>query len=195
MQNQFDTANYPTTEPSELVSGSRWAWKKPDITGAYPTDAYTLKYRLVLQGSEPGLISITADKTGAEHVVELEASTTGSYAAGDYIWRSFIARDSDSAEVFISEGLLTVLPSLGMGADVRSHTLKVLQAIRATIEGTATNDQLKIEIAGRVIERRSISELMQLEREYSKRWAMERADINRKAGRPAKSRTLVKMGA
>lgn len=195
MQNQFDTDNYPTTEPGELVSGTRWAWKKPDITSVYPTALYSLRYRLSLQESAGTAFEFDALKTDGSHVVEIESFSTEEYTAGHYVWRSFIVRDSDASEVFISEGVIDVRPSLESGADARSHTLRVLQAIRSTIEGTASEDQLRIEIAGRVIERRSVSELMDLEREYNKRWMREKREYDRKAGKTAPRRVLIGMRA
>ena len=31
MSNQFDRENYPTQEPSELVVGDYWVWKKDNL--------------------------------------------------------------------------------------------------------------------------------------------------------------------
>ena len=42
--NVFDRSNYPTVEPSELVAGDRWAWKRQDLTDY--GDGYSFSYEL-----------------------------------------------------------------------------------------------------------------------------------------------------
>jgi hypothetical protein len=192
MNNQFDTDNYPTQEPDTLSAGERWAWVRPDITGAYPTDSYTLKYLLTLQSSASAQLVITALKTAEKHVIEVGKAITDGYTAGDYAWQAVIVRDSDGEEVVVDDGLLLVVAQTG---DIRSHSQKVLQAIRALIEGTATRDQQEYTINGRTLKRRSIPELLEIERVYAARWKAEKKAIARKAGRLASTNTLVKMGA
>ena len=190
MNNLFDTNNYPDSVPDELVAGTIFGWKRSDITAVYPPDAYTLKFRLVKLDSPFDEFEITADKVSAEHVVSEDS--TDDYGEGEYRWFALIERVSDSATVQVDEGLLTIRPAAGQD---NSHVYRTLMAIRATIEGTATREQSRFEVGGRVLERRSPEELMTLEREYSKRWNQERARINRKAGRTSRSRVLVKMEA
>lgn len=190
MNNLFDSNNYSDSVPSELVAGALFAWKRPDISTAYPPELYTLSFRLSLLASPYTKEMITADKVDDAHVVA--ESSTGAYAAGEYRWFAVVTRDSDSAAIQVDEGVLKIRPASG---EDTGHVYRTLTAIRATIEGTASNEQLRVEIGGRVLEYRSPSELMALEKEYSKRWMREKAEINRKAGRPAKTRTLVKMRA
>jgi hypothetical protein len=190
MNNLFDSENYAEKVPDELTAGALFAWTRPDITAAYPTALYTLSFRFTLLASPYTEETITAGKVSGAHVVT--ESDTGSYTAGEYRWFAIVTRDSDSATVQVDEGLVTIRPSSGQD---NGHVYRTLMAIRATIEGTASNEQLRVEIGGRVLEYRSPNELMALEKEYSKRWAREKAEINRKAGRQAKSRTLVKMRA
>jgi hypothetical protein len=190
MNNLFESENYSDGVPSELTAGALFAWTRSDISAAYPTSLYTLSFSFTLLDSRYTEATFTAGKVGGSHVVMV--SDTGSYVAGDYRWIAIVTRDSDSASVQVDEGFATIRSSNGADS---SYVYRTLLAIRATIEGTASNEQSKIEIGGRVLEYRSPNELIALEREYSKRWAREVAEINRKAGRPAKSRTLVKMGA
>lgn len=190
MNNLFDTDNYADAVPSELVVGSLWGWKRSDITAVYPTASYTLNFRITGLDSPFTEYTVEASKTGGEHVVTL--TDTDSYAAGDYRWFAVVTRDSDSATVQVDEGLLTVRPASGQDD---SHAYRTLMAIRATLEGTATSAQRRVEIAGRVLENYGIAELLQLEATYMKRWSKEKADLDRKSGRAAKSRVLVKMEA
>lgn len=192
MQNLFDTDNYPATEPTELVAGALWAWTRPDITEAYPTADYTLKYRLSLQISPFTVINITAAKTGDAHTVQ--ETSTGTNPAGEYAWQAVLVRDSDDAEVVVDTGLLTVLPAVSGGVDTSSWVYQVLTAIRATLKGTASKEQQEFEIAGRRIVSRSINELLDLEKEFARRWRQERQEIDRKNGRKGR-RVLVGMSA
>ena len=192
MKNLFDADNYPDSEPSSLSAGERWAWKRSDITAAYPAATYTLKYLLTLQTSTATQIEITAGKVSSEHVVEVSQTTTAEYVAGDYAWQAIIIRDSDSEELVIGEGYLNIVTQTGDG---RSHTLIVLQAIRATIEGTASKDQQEYSISGRTLKRRSIPELIELEKYYSSRWKAEKAALDRENGRKTPNKTLVQMSA
>jgi len=71
MTNAFDSANYPTTEPTQLVAGDRWAWKRKDLNADYVNSAYTLKYALRLQGAGATEIAITATASGLEYIVKV----------------------------------------------------------------------------------------------------------------------------
>jgi hypothetical protein len=192
MINLFDSANYPTAEPVDLVAGSLWAWTRPDITLAYPTALYTLKYVIVQQSPPRTTINITALKTGAQHIVEVSAATTEHdvhHHEGDYAWQAIIVRDSDDEELVVDSGIVTITCFDGV-----SHVYATLVAIQATIKGAASQDQLVREIGGRRLESRSYGELMQLEKEYLKRWAAEKAAAERKRGRRG-PRVLVGMSA
>ena len=196
MENKFDTASYPDSVPAELTAGSRWAWTRSDITAAYGTSLYTLKFRFSLLEDPFTDYEITAGKVSAAHVVEVASADTAAYTAGAYTWTAVVVRDSDSEEVSVDTGFLSIKPDLGASpGDTRSYVYQVLTAIRATLLDSATKSQKRLVINGRELENRSHSELLGLEREFSKRWREEQRDIDRKAGRPAGSRVLVKMSA
>jgi hypothetical protein len=196
MQNQFDVSAYPDAVPSTLTAGSRWAWTRSDITDAYPTASYTLKFRFSLLADPYTDYSIVASKVSSAHVVEVATSVTSGYAAGDYSWFAVIVRDSDSEEVTVDTGFVTIQPDMGAApGDTRTWVARVLAAIRATIEGTASKEQSGYSIGGRSLSLRTPGELLELEREFHKRWKQEQAEINRAAGRTAVSRVLIKMSA
>lgn len=196
MDNLFDTAAYPDSVPAELTAGNRWAWTRSDITAAYATSLYTLKFRFSLLEDPYTDYEIEAGKVSSAHVVEEASADTGSYTAGAYSWSAVIVRDSDSEEVTVDTGFLTIKPDLGASpGDTRSYVYQVLAAVRATILSSATQSQKRIVVNGRELESRNYSELLDLEREFSQRWRDEQRDIDRKAGRAAGSRVLVKMSA
>lgn len=195
MINLFDSDNYPDSEPTELVAGSRWGWTRSDITAAYPTASYTLLYRFSLQSGLFGVWDITATKTGDVHIVDEAQAGTAGFTAGDYLWKAVIVRDSDSEEVVVEQGMVKISADLSSAGDSRSYAAKVLDAIQATILGTASKDQGAYAIGGRSLSLRPITELMELEKDFIKRVQSEKNAINRKAGRTVNSRVLVKMSA
>lgn len=197
MINQFDSANYPNEEPRAVVIGSRWGWKRSDITNTYPTATYTLVYRFYLQESTPADFSITADKVGSEHVVEQTSVETAIFASGEYYWQAVVVRDSDSESVTVATGVMTLTDDFGSSpGDTRTWVTEVLQAIRAVIASSATKEQASYTVFGRSLERRSLTELMELEREFSQRHQTELDKIDRENGRPVTSnRVYMKMEA
>jgi hypothetical protein len=191
MFNAFDITKYPTSEPDTLVSGDRWVWRRDDISAIYNTDDYSLEYRLFDQASGSEEQIIEADVVDGVFVVQFSGTDSSEFAAGTWHWSAIIIRLSDLEEAVVNRGYFEVTSSA-----TTSHVLKVLNAIRATIEGTASEEQHRIEINGRTLERRSIADLTELERMYSRRWAEERSKIARSQGRSGKSsRVLIKMGA
>jgi len=192
MENLFDTANYPAREPKTVYAGSMWSWMRGDISTAYPTAEYTLVYRLAQQATPFESITITAAKLSGVHVVQ--ESITGARLPGAYRWQAVVVRDSDSAEVTVATGNIEVLPAAISGVESASWVYQVLSAIQATLKGSASKDQQQVEIAGRSIISRPLGELLQLEKEFSKRWRQEQQALDRKNGRPT-ARVLVGMSA
>lgn len=188
MENLFEKV--PDEEPRTLRIGSFWTWRRPDITEAYPTATYTLKYRLTnLDDSTTKEITATKDATG--HLVEVPSQKTATYTAGNYVWVPVIVRVSDSVEIPLDAGDLVVETS----DPSQTFNYRVLVAIRATLEKTASKEQQQYSIAGRQLIRRSTSELLALEQEFQRRVEKERSNRQRKLGRGGKKRVLVKMGA
>lgn len=186
MENLFD--NVPDEEPKTLRIGSFWTWRRPDISAAYSTDLYTLKYRLTnLDDSSTKEITATEDATG--YLIEVDNATTATYTAGNYVWVPIIVRDSDSVEVTLDSGDVMIETS----DPSQTFSYRVLVAIRATLEKTASKEQQQYSIAGRQLIRRSTSELLALEQEFQRRVEKERNSRQRKLGRGGKKRVLVKM--
>ena len=92
MDNAFDSSNYPDGVPAELTAGSRWAWTRADITAAYRTDTYTLRFRFSLLDSPYTDYEVEAGKTGSAHVVEVASASTANYTAGAYSWAAVVVR-------------------------------------------------------------------------------------------------------
>ena len=176
MANLFDVSNYPQREPFSLVIADRWTWKKDDLTD-YPSSAYTLKYSFRLDGAGATEIQITASANGTAFKIEVGASTSTSYTAGNYQWQSYLTRNSDNERVTIDSGYIEIRPNRDLATtDPRSHFKIVLDNIEAVIEERATKDQEAYSINGRSLSRTPIADLQQLADSYRGKYV---AEINR----------------
>jgi len=182
----FDRDSYPTAEPRDLVPAEFWAWQRPDVAAHYPPETHSAEYIFYSLEGKAHFTVPTVELAG-NYLVEHTPADTGS---GPYKWVLKVTHTATGRSATVSEGIVHIRPHAT--EEVRSHNLKVLQAIRATIEQTASKEQANYSIAGRALSRRTPAELMDLERIYSKRWASEQKEIDRKNGRQAKSnKTLV----
>jgi hypothetical protein len=169
MANLFDRSNYPTQEPDELVIGDRWAWRRPDLAATYdPADyALTYEYHEDSGGGGSHKFALTATETTDDYIIEIPSATTAAYANGDFHWYAFITRTSDSERIAVDDGYAKIeIDFTDTNADHRSHAKKVLDAIEATIEGRASQDQMSYSIAGRSLARMSIDDLMTFRNRY-----------------------------
>ena len=196
MINVFDSQNFPAKEPDELTIGSRWSWKRPDVSSVYSTDSYSLFYRFVDQSGKLPIKSIASSKVNGEHVFDIPTTETELFKVGGYLWQLIVVRDADSEEVSLGQGFIELLPDLGSkdGAP-HSHNYVTLQNIRAVIEKTATKEQSSYSVAGRSLSRRSIEELTVLLKEYEHRWKQEVDRLKKKSGKRVSNNVFIKMNA
>lgn len=167
------SATLPTIEPAVVTAGDTITWKKslPD----YPADGgWALSYALL---SSAGKISITTTASGVDHLVSITAATSAGWAAGTYQWQAY-ATHATSGRFLVGTGSLVVKPNfaaISAATDTRSHVKKVLDAIEAVLEGTATTDQQDLTIDGTRIVRRSIADLLVLRSRYLQWYQQEMA--------------------
>jgi hypothetical protein len=178
MPNLFDSANYPTTEPTKLAVGDRWAWKRTDLGTDYAPASYSLKY--VLRRHDTGAeIEITCSESGSDYLAEVASATTAVYAEGFYAWQAYIIRTSDSERVLVGQGTVELLANRdSVATDPRSHARKVLDAIEAVLESRASKDQEEYAIAGRSLKRTPIAELRALREAYKAEVDAEERKLN-----------------
>lgn len=169
MSNLFDSTNYPTVVPDEVVVGDRWTWKRTGIPTNYPVATYQVKYSFRLLSSAATEISITATENTSpeEYIVEVGQSTTASYTAGDYTYQEYIIRTSDSERLVYSTGIVTVKPNLDADtSDPRSNARKILDGLDAMLENRASIDQMSMSIAGRSLSRMTPAEIRDWHQHY-----------------------------
>lgn len=154
--------------PASFVAGDSWRWLRG--LGDYPATTYTVTWYF-----ENGAFNFNAVGTasGTSHSVTIAAATTSAYTPGRYRW---YARAVDIATGLIKEivkdedGWLDVIadPAAAGNFDRRTWARRTLEALEATIEGRASQDQLSMSVAGRSISRLSPTELMQWRTELKK---------------------------
>ena len=155
-------------EPLIIRSGETVKWIR-DLSDHYPADdGWTLTYT-ILDKTNRYTTSGTANAKKFDMVVS--ATTSATFAVGNY---RMVGRVSKSGEVFeVYNGKLEVKPDLTVAVDFRTHVKKVLDAIEAVLEGTASKEQASYSIAGRTLSRRSIADLLMLRDRYKNEYLAE----------------------
>jgi hypothetical protein len=159
----------PNKEPAIIVAGDTVKWTKS--LPNYPATSYDLKYVLNFKSSvQENPIEIVAAADDDDFSVSVAASVTKDYGPGEYIWTSYATDKATGDERYtVDSGNLEIKPdptNIIEGTDLRSHAKIVLDAIEATLENTATSDQKNILISGKMIQRYSVGELLELRDRY-----------------------------
>lgn len=184
MSNLFESANFPTKEPAELVVGDRWMWKRSDLGSDYPPASYSLKYVLRLNSAPATEIEITAQASDSDFLIEVASATTAAYSAGTYTWQAYITRVSDSQRATIASGQFKIIANRdAASSDPRTHARKVLDAIEAVLESRASKDQEEYAIGGRSLKRTPIPQLLVLRDRYKAEVKSEEAALALSQGR------------
>tara|TARA_R100000687_G_C6385679_1_gene134804 strand:- start:46 stop:636 length:591 start_codon:yes stop_codon:yes gene_type:complete len=195
LANLFDSTNYPTNVPDELVVGDRWVWKRTAMVADYPVASYQVKYSFRLLTTAATEISITASENSSpeEYLVEVAAATTAAYTAGDYTYQEYIIRSSDSERFVFSTGVLIVKPDLDADtSDPRSNARIILDGLQAMLENRATIDQMSMSIAGRSLSRMTPAEIRDWERHYKYLVSLETKKMRIEKGQATGSQVVVK---
>jgi len=149
----------PETEPTELVAGASWEWKRTDLTTDFPASEWTLTYYYLLETGTTNF-SIEADADGEYFSVDVLPATTANYTPGKYQWQAFATKDSE--KFLIDRGCLDVLQDFSSDTtDPRTHNQKMFDLLKTVVEGKATRDIMKTEINGKKVERMSWAEVME----------------------------------
>jgi len=174
MANLFDVSTYINTEPLTFTAGDRVAWARSDLGNDYSPSSYTLSYTARLEGSGSTVINLTAVASSLDYHVVVPAATSAKFVAGRYHWQMYIKRNSDSERLTLDSGTFIVHANKVTAiTDPRSDVKITLDAIRATLAGRATKDQMGYSIAGRSISRIPIPDLLAWRDSYAADYARE----------------------
>ena len=151
--------------PSALVAGDFWSWRVDGIKYTYPSDDYSLSYKLAPRsGGDMTTIEATADDDG--WLVSVSSTTTTALTAGVYVWSLIATRISDNARKTVCSNLLTVKPDPTVATDSRTIARRHLDAINSVLEGRITKDVENYTIEGRALTRTPLADLHKLRSRY-----------------------------
>lgn len=159
------SAVIPTIEPTAIFAGDSVSWKKA-LAEYSATDGWALRYDL--SGPAAEAIQINSSADGSDHLIEIAAAVTAEWTAGFYAWACRAVKGDERKT--LATGTLQVKADPAAGADSKPHCKKVLDAIEAVLEGRATHDQRRYEVAGKSVERMDLDELLKIRRIYKTEW-------------------------
>ena len=188
MANLF--TDIPEKEPVTIYKGETVVWNRKDLTD-YPVGSYAMSWSARLESNGGTAFTATVTEVDDYYKFTLDNSSTGGYTTGDYFWVLKVTQSSDSEELIIDTGKITVKDNyFGSTGDTRSHAKIMLDKIESILEGRADADVSSYSIQGRSLSKISINELLQwrdyYKAEYQKEIAKFRRDNNEGSGRVIK---------
>ena len=188
MANLF--TDIPEKEPVTIYKGETVVWNRKDLTD-YPVGSYAMSWTARLESNGGTAFSATVTEVEDYYKFTLDNSATGGYTTGDYFWVLKVTQSSDSEELIIDTGKITVKDNyFGSTGDTRSHAKTMLDKIESLIEGRADADVSSYSIAGRSLNKLSVQELTEwrnyYKAEYQKEIAKFRRDNNEGTGKVVK---------
>ena len=129
------------SEPTSFFAGDTVTWDK-SLSDYKASEGWTLQYRFRGPAGTALGSPISASADGDDFTVTVAASVTTTWPAGNYCLFGFVTKASERHNVF--EGQVEVRPNhldQGGSYDGRTHAKKVLDAIEAMLEGTASREE------------------------------------------------------
>lgn len=185
-------ATIPETEPEEIIAGETVKWTK-SLTDYPATEGWTLKYRL--RGTTS--YDVTATSSGSDYAVTIAASTTANYAAGDYRMFAWVEKVGERYNLFDLPLTVKPDPIASSAYDPRTPAKRVLDAIDATLLGTASREEQGYSInapggSGRQINFFNRADLIQFRQYYQRIVDSEEAAENLNRGKATGSKILTR---
>ncbi len=154
--------------PATLVAGDGWAWVDLVAFARNPPPDWSLRY--VLRPLAGG-VSVEIDAIAGADAYELRLSSAQSAAVppGQFTWVALAFHNESGDRITIANGRVEVLPDPAASTgDQRSSGERILDAIKATLEGRVTKDAESYSIEGRSISRTPIADLLRLREVYTR---------------------------
>lgn len=171
------------TIPAKLTAGDTWIFTFSHADYAAPTWDASIYFE-----NAAATFSATAADDGSDHAFSIAAATTAVKEAGRYKWSIRVTDGTDSYTV--DTGWIEVLanPAAAGTRDPRSWARRAIDAVEATIEGRATDDQLSFSIRDRSVSRYTLTELTALHEWLQKKLRTEESTATDGRGRHIKVR-------
>ena len=154
----------------------------------YPPSTHSLEYRFRHAG---GTFTATCTESGSNYILTVAASVTEDITPGDVLFVGYATVTATSAVVKIDSGSIKVYAN-----PVKETTnARALRAIRARIEGRATDDQLTLSLGDVTLGYMKMDELIKAESLFARRVAGEMEKAVVAAGGPSRRRILTRFGS
>ena len=175
MANLF--TSIPEKEPVTIYKGETVVWNRKDLTD-YPVGSYAMSWTARLESNGGTSFSATVTEVDDYYKFTLDNSATGGYTTGDYFWVLKVTQSSDSEELILETGKITVKDNyFGSTGDTRSHAKIMLDKIESILEGRADADVSSYSIQGRSLSKIGIAELLQWRDYYKAEYQKEVAEF------------------
>ena len=175
MANKF--TEIPEKEPITIYKGETVVWNRKDLTD-YPVGSYAMSWVARLESNGGTSFSATVTEVDDYYKFTLDNSATGGYTTGDYFWVLKVTQSSDSEELILETGKITVKDNyFGSTGDTRSHAKVMLDKIESILEGRADADVSSYSIQGRSLSKIGIAELLQWRDYYKAEYQKEVAEF------------------
>lgn len=169
------TAPNPNFEPVSLTQGDTWAWELS--LPSYPANGgWALNYSL---RNATGFLNFAATADNSQYKILVPAaSTVGSpnFPAGLYNFEAYVSNAGTGERYTIRRGTINVLTDLSAQSstfDARSFSQKMVDAIRACLQGRATGGVDEYRIHNRELKYMQVDELMKWEAYYASKVRVE----------------------
>ena len=175
MANKF--TEIPEKEPITIYKGETVVWNRKDLTD-YPVGSYAMSWVARLESNGGTSFSATVTEVDDYYKFTLDNSATGGYTTGDYFWVLKVTQSSDSEELILETGKITVKDNyFGSTGDTRSHAKVMLDKIESILENRADADVSSYSIAGRALNKLTVEELLRWRDYYRAEYKQEVAEF------------------
>lgn len=157
---------YLPVEPTLIYAGTTWRWERS--LSNFPPATWTLIYYFRSSDGKYSFNLPTINSNGVFRV-NYSSTNTDTIAPAIYQGQGFVTSGND--RFIIYQGQLEILPDFKLqetGKDLRTHAQKVLEAIKALLEGRFTDDASSYSVAGRSITKLTPLELIETKHEYER---------------------------
>lgn len=178
--------------PALITAGDSLAWRI-NVPGHSANDGWVLKHRFINSAAK---FDITSTADGEDHLVNVAASVSATYAPGTYARTDWVEKGAERYTV--GSGSLIVKPDLAAvssaGYDTRSAAQQALDALKAALQTyvSSRGHVAEYQIAGRVMKFRNAMEIEQQIQFWQREVAAEERAERLAKGLPSRNRILVR---
>jgi|TARA_R110000851_G_C13098088_1_gene567772 hypothetical protein len=159
---------YANKEPTIVYAGTTWRWER-SLSSQFPAATWTLDYYFRSSDGKYNF-DIQATNNSGNFRVNYTSALSDDVAPTIYMGQGFVSNAANERFI-VYEGQLEIMPDFNLqntGKDLRSHAQKVLEQIKALLEGRFVDDSASYSIAGRSLTKLTPLELIETKHEYER---------------------------